>query len=257
MNIHRRSAYFMVLGVLLLLVLVLGLSPDVRLQTQADVFDQLPSKVGEFTGVDLSFCQNEQCMRVFRVGAWGSVSNCLTCDQSMDSVSLAENRLLPQDTDIRKKVYVGSDGEEFHVSIVMTGKERRSIHKPQVCLAAQGHTIVKQRVIQTTSGDNETLGIMLLDLNGAPTGELTPSYQDTSSFAYWFVGGGHVTPYHMERLLYMFQDRVFRNVNHRWAYISVSTARKRNSSDLVDRIKYFVSQLNPLISRDQLAQNTK
>jgi hypothetical protein len=54
-------------------------------------------------------------------------------------------------------------------------------------------------------------------LNNGNTAELD------NIFYYWFVGHKVTTPYHLRRILMTNLDMVFHNVNHRWAYVVVSS----------------------------------
>ena len=90
----------------------------------------LPDHVAGLAGESLLFCQNEQCLRSFTSGTLAGRTNCPACSGPLATVSLGEKRLLPRDTGIRKRLY-GHDGiEQYLVTIVTAGTERRSIHKP-------------------------------------------------------------------------------------------------------------------------------
>ena len=45
---------------------------------------------------------------------------------------------LPADTQIVRREYLDSAGDRIMASIVLSGGEKRSIHRPEVCLPAQG-----------------------------------------------------------------------------------------------------------------------
>ena len=69
-----------------------------------------------------------------------------------------------------------------------------------------------------------------------------------------FVGKGTTTPYHFIRILKTSLDLLLHNVNHRWAYVIVSSpvlaglsADAESEEQTFHSIKVFVSQLAPQI----------
>jgi hypothetical protein len=76
-------------------------------------------------------------------------------------MSKAERDLLPGDTVVLKKRYVDADGHTIFVSIVMSGRERASIHRPQVCLVGQGNEIVDSDVQAVPIAGREPLDVMV------------------------------------------------------------------------------------------------
>ena len=65
--------------------------------------------------------------------------------------------------------------------------------------------------------------------------------------AYWFAGGGHETPDHFQRMVFMAWDNLFHNVRPRWAYVSVQTIPNPGECDPENRLVAFVRQLYPLL----------
>ncbi len=85
-------------------------------------------------------------------GLWGS-------DQP---VSESEKVILPADTEFAKKIYSDGLGNDIHCQIVLAGAEKRSIHRPEVCLPAQGWTIKSGEVVPVKLADGKTLEVMKL-----------------------------------------------------------------------------------------------
>lgn len=210
---------------------------------------ELPGKVGCWKGADVLYCQNENCMAVFTADELGGRSVCPRCNGILDTVSLAEKGSLPEDTVLLKKQYVHPSGEQIFVSIVVTGMQRASIHRPQWCMPGQGHTIEASRIIEIPLNNKDTLLVMLLDLKKLDTSTSGVLQIKTSTFAYWFVGKGRETPYHLQRLFWMAYDNIFRGVSQRWAYIAVATDRREGSDDNIKRIGDFIAELYPLIKK--------
>ncbi|MFC1453315.1 exosortase-associated EpsI family protein, partial [Verrucomicrobiota bacterium] len=176
----------------------------------------LPSSVGAYEGEALLFCRSEKCLREFLASELEFTNVCAACGGALGSTSLAEKRILPADTVIRRKCYVGPTGRRILVTVVLSGVEQKSIHRPQQCLPAQGHVIEGRRIVRVPMPGREPLDVMMLDLrrrHGRPGGEGRLSL---SNFAYWFVSGERETPYHLQRLFRMSWDRIVRNKARRW-----------------------------------------
>jgi len=169
-------------------------------------------------------------------------------------VSESEHVILPKDTEFAKKLYTNARGQAINCQIVLAGAEKRSIHRPEVCLPAQGWTIKSGEVIPVKLPDGRTLDVMKLLVSrpiALPNGDRR---ELTSIFCYWFVGKGTTTPYHMVRILKTSLDLLLHNVNHRWAYVIVScpvlaglSAGGENEEQTLEAIKSFISELAPQI----------
>ncbi len=142
-------------------------------------------------------------------------------------VSKVEKDNLPPDTGFSRKSYVNllHPEQEVKISIVLSGKDRSSIHRPELCLVGQGWTIK----------DNFAHNFSVPEMKGGllPTTVLRVEHSLTNVddtevlipvlFAYWFVGADTVVPTHGERLFQMARERLFGfNVN-RWAYVFAQT----------------------------------
>jgi hypothetical protein len=144
-----------------------------------------------------------------------------------------------------RKRYYNAAGQIIHVSIVLSGKERASIHRPQVCLRGQGRSVLREFVMPIPLPDRDPLEVMVLDLEHKISRPGFDAQPALSYYAYWFVGKNRETPRHLQRMIWMGIDRVFHNVAHRWAYISVGGGRQPDSEAYTREIRDFVSQLYP------------
>ena len=136
-------------------------------------------------------------------------------------ISGRELEVLPADTEYERAEYVNISGRKLTCSIVLAGADRRSIHRPEVCLPAQGWTIKSASFVTiAVEGGHQIPAKRLLlsrqiELRDGSQGEIKAySY-------YWFVGNDVVTADQKERVLLTAVDNILRNVNHRWAYITV------------------------------------
>lgn len=169
-------------------------------------------------------------------------------------VSEAEIRMLPKDTGFAKKAYKNFAGDQVATQIVLAGGEKRSIHRPEICLPAQGWNLKTGEAMPITLDNGQTLEVMRLIIS-RPV-EVRPGVQKelTSIFLYWFVGKNMTTPYHWMRLAHANWDKVVHNVNHRWAYVIVSAPvlegfapNGKNQEQTMEMLKSFVAEVAPEI----------
>ena len=198
-------------------------NPDAKLNLESGVQMTLPDQVGAFSG------------------------------KSAD-VSESEKVILPADTQFAKMLYSDPGGEQINCQIVLSGGEKRSIHRPETCLPAQGWTKKTSQVIPVKLSDGRTLEVMKLVIS-RPV-EVQPGVRKelTSLFIYWFVGKDITTPHHWYRILHTDWDRVVHGISHRWAYVIVSAPvldgfvpGAKNQDQTLDSLKAFIGEVAPQI----------
>ncbi|MEI6338898.1 MAG: exosortase C-terminal domain/associated protein EpsI [Verrucomicrobiota bacterium] len=138
-------------------------------------------------------------------------------------MSESEKRILPGDTEILRKRYTNSFGDQITCSIVLSGGEKRSIHRPEICLPSQGWILGTGGKVAVPLASGRTLEVT--DLNLSRQAEIQPGVfrPIRSQFLYWFVGKDITTSDHMVRILRTSWDRVYHKINHRWAYVLVTS----------------------------------
>lgn len=228
----------------------LAFSVDVQVSDVAGVKADLPDQVGEWRGYALRFCQNQTCQKEFDARSLADPAVCPQCGGQLAGMSFLESRLLPHDTVLVKKRYTNNVGRMMFASIVLSGRERASIHRPEVCLVGQGSEIVNQSVLEVPMDGRPPLQVKVLDMihrRGDPASAQTVHY---SYYAYWFVGHGRETPEHWQRMFWMASDRVLHNIAHRWAYISVASVRTEHGDEHLDQARDFIHDLYPQMLTD-------
>ena len=247
MEKQSTRPYIIVVCLMLFTSVALAISVDVNVTNEAGIRVELPDKVGTWTGVEMRFCVERTCRKRFTTDELDNPMNCPSCANELSSMTYAEKLQLPDDTILLKKRYTDLSGETLFASIVLSGKERASIHRPQVCLTGQNREIVASNVLQVPIANRDPLKVMVLDLyqKWEEEGKL---FEYASYYAYWFVGKNRETPYHLMRMFWMASDRVFKNVAHRWAYISVSGRREQNSDQYKEIVQEFLAELYPAMS---------
>jgi exosortase len=140
-------------------------------------------------------------------------------------VTAVERETLPPDTGYSRKNYVrlGRSQEQVFFSIVLSGRDRTSIHRPELCLIGQGWTIRASEQRTMRLDGQEEMAVTLLRIeretvraDGARV--IVPAF-----FAYWFAGNDRVTATHRGMLLRGAIDRVRRGRADRWAYVVAQT----------------------------------
>jgi len=181
-------------GIILLLAVAIGLAyffnPPINLESQAGVVMDLPTTIGDY------FSQK-------------------------GSISQVELDILPKDTEIARRNYTDTDGHQITCSIVLSGAEQRSIHRPEACLVGQGWTIIGQDTIPIAIASGHELNARKLTLQRQVTTPNGAVITVQAYYLYWFVGQNVTTSSEMKRVLLSNWDRVIHNRAHRWAYVSL------------------------------------
>lgn len=140
-------------------------------------------------------------------------------------VGLVERQILPSDTGFSRRIYVSPQAPEQVVllSIVLSGRDRSSIHRPELCLVGQGWSIAESGSHRFRHPAREHADFDATTLRLEFEGGTGDRVQAPSQMAaYWFVGGGRVVRTHWERMVWDVWARV-RGDPIRWAYVLMMT----------------------------------
>jgi EpsI family protein len=204
------------------------LTPNANTATESGIVLSLPYQIGPYWGTDTA-------------------------------ISLAEKTLLPDDTQFARKTYEDHEGDQILCSIVLSGGEKRSIHRPEVCLPGQGWTVKSTEPISVRLANGKILDVMKLDL--VRQVEIGPGRRINlkSWYLYWFVGKNTTTPYHWTRVFQTSWDRVFHNTNHRWAYVIVTSTvteglrpNGKSAQATLDALQEFISSVAPTFMKKEV-----
>jgi exosortase len=196
-----------------------------------------------------------------RMGAAGvkmelpdTVGDALGFDGSLDR----EHRLLPADTEFAKKEYLSASPRPITCEIVLTGGERSSIHRAEACLLGQGWTILGNEEVTVALGTGRTQKVRLLELSKVRDGQRLFGY-----FLYWYVGADRTTDDTFSRILLTSWDQLTRRVNHRWAYVTVTSelppsqgGSEEAKRALVSRLVRFAADVIPSIQKPETLAGT-
>lgn len=240
------SIVFATSGLLLLVAVKVDDAVD------AGVAEELPECVGVWKGYDFLHCWNESCLRGYSTFAAEKGSRCSNhgCGQVLhETWSLPEKQLLPPDTVLMKKQYRQTDGATLQVSVVVSGQEQVSIHRPQICLVGQGFEITGERDIRVESPETGSFVVRMMDLvrrRRTADGRLD---EQKSFYLYWFVSRDHETTSHSERMLWTAWRRTLHGESPRWAYIGVSGVTDGSQGVSGNKLLDFVRALRKQIRR--------
>ena len=242
------TPYLVLIGLMVITALALAFTVDVTLNDTAGILMDLPSAMdGGWSGNELRYSHDPEAPREqYRASELEIPDMDPISGDKLFTMSLAEYDALPHDTRFVKSIYTNEASDQVFVSIVLSGKERSSIHRPQRCLVGQGNTIEKTKYFKIPLEGRDPLKVCIL--------ETIKNYKDAEGnsqayrgyYAYWFVGQQRETPSHYERMFWLAWDRVVHSVAHKWAYIAISGTREEDVTDAYkEEIEAFVQKLYP------------
>jgi len=240
------------------------------------IADDLPHQLPGYTSDRPWFCHDEQCyastdeLTLTSKGLQdGDGFKCPTCAKPMQKISIGEKRDLPHDTTILKRTYRSAgSGECYTTSVVISGKSRGSIHRPELCLPAQGFVMLgvgtsplhvpggkprQARVIHAQHSSalyaqgrkrEEALNIHIIQ------DRASSSSAQKFSFAYWFISRERENTSHAERTLIDIWDRSVHNRINRWAMVTISASSPLDTKESMGAFEAFLGEFYPKIFRD-------
>ena len=151
-----------------------------------------------------------------------------------------EKAILARDTEFERITYFDQDGllPSTQASLVFSGKNlSQSIHRPEVCLRAQGWTFVSERYLswKDVLPGGETLPVKeivcrrVFQRNNAE-GDPEPLILENGEtahlwrvFYYTFAGHEKILAGHYQRTFEDMKDRLIEGYDQRWAYATFSS----------------------------------
>ncbi len=138
-----------------------------------------------------------------------------------------EREVLPADTGFSRKNYVSllDRRQQVFLSIVLSGRDRTSIHRPEICLVGQGWTITGRTSHAFRRPDDAQARVpaTVLRIEREFTNARGQKVKVPALLAYWFVGADKIVASSTERVIYTSLDRLRHMQAHRWAYVVAQT----------------------------------
>lgn len=194
-----------------------------------------------------------------------------------EEMSEQEVQWLPKDTTQLKMVYRDPYAPEgllgiyrsLSATLILAGSDPRSLHRPEVCMPAQGWEITQREVvpIETEGGTLEVMDLHLLRYWQKENGEYYlddkgEKISQRAHYVYWLVGRDDSTPNYWEMKLRGVMNNMFKNVNDRWGYPSVMVwvdERKGEAGEVEARARIvdFISEVAPKYQKSLGAKERK
>lgn len=236
--------------VVVLLLLSLGtfaarsMVPPPAYDTSDFIAPTLPQSVGNFTSEVPWFCHNPQCLHsseestLKRQELDGKECYvCPACGGKMAQVSLGELTDLPRDTTIIKRNYRAPDGLVYAFSVVIGGRQRNSIHRAELCMPAQGFTMLDAQVMALHLANGRVIKVRKIDAQRGGGAPLT--------LIYWFTSRERECCSHAERILLDVWDRSIHNRINRWVMLAANVVGGVETPESVERLEAFLGELLP------------
>ena len=157
--------------------------------------------------------------------------------------------ILPKDTSFGQRLYSAPDNFQALINVVLMGRDRSSMHKPQICFEGQGWIINDNVSTETTVPIERpcayNLPVMKLIANKVVSvnGQQT-TYRQV--YVYWFLAPNEITAKHWQRMWWLARDLFRTGVLHRWAYISFRSICAPGQEDVTfERLKKLIAAAVP------------
>ncbi len=157
-------------------------------------------------------------------------------------VTPIEREVLPSDTGFARRNYVSTRNRQDQVflSIVLSGRDRTSIHRPELCLVGQGWSIEGRTTHTFTHPAGGTVPATVLRIVRETVDARGERRRIPAAFAYWFVGEGAIEPTHAGRLWRTALNRL-RGRNDRWAYVVAQTLSFDGEAEALARLQVVLN----------------
>jgi exosortase/archaeosortase family protein len=172
-------------------------------------------------------------------------------------VTAVEREILPKDTGFSRKIYLRHQDPTHAVllSIVLSGRDRTSIHRPELCLLGQGWTLIERGPHRFAAGAERGFPATLLRVRkeipaSAAPGRSAPAdpahpqvFQQL--VAYWFVSADTIVATHWERIARDAWNRVAPARADRWASVLMQTDAADGEAAALARMQAVLDGTRP------------
>ena len=133
-----------------------------------------------------------------------------------------EKNLLDEGVRLSRDVYVSDTGRLIMATVILSGFEKRSLHRPEVCLPNQGWTVADRMLFPLHLEDGRDINIMMMRIFRDVEPQPGVRIRTRAINFYWYIGSdGTTCADHYEHVILSYSDAVFRNIQHRWAMASI------------------------------------
>lgn len=166
----------------------------------------------------------------------------------MDEVTLA---VLPKDTSFGRRRYQAPDRFTLELRIVLMGRDRTSLHRPQFCLTGQGWKIDDVASSETNLKVERPFNYDLPVVGLVAHSSITRDGQTqalSGVYVYWYVAddGLCASTSGLQRMWWMASKLLRTGVLQRWAYVSCFAAcLPGQEAATFERMKPFIAAAVP------------
>ncbi len=172
--------------------------------------------LGVCAGTDISFQVSKPGVRLELPLTFGEYQG-----REFD-ITAEEKNLLDEGVKLVRNVYAAPSGRQFMATVILSGFEKRSLHRPEVCLPNQGWTVTDRTQVPLRLDDGREITAVMMRIFRDSEPQPGVRVRTRAVNFYWYIGSdGTTCPEHYEHVLLSYVDSVFRNIQHRWAMASI------------------------------------
>ncbi len=164
-----------------------------------------------------------------------------------ENVDPYELLVLPTDTGFGRRRYRDeADHFEALLTVVLMGTDRASLHRPELCLPAQGVSLVYRNTLRLPTEDGE---VEVLQCHGQVPRTAEPGSENRRIvFAYFFLASDRQTSSHTARQFISMRDLIWRGEMPRWAMVTCTTSCWVGEENATfEKMKHFLAVAIPAI----------
>jgi EpsI family protein len=174
-------------------------------------------------------------------------------------VTEVERNLLAKDTEFARNNYTDFRGHNIFFSIVLSGMQQSTFHRPEICLVGQGWSIDQSHDIPIVLDSGHSLLVRNLLLHRQAVDPQGHFHLVQAYHLYWYVTDNAATPSYLGRDWITVWDRILQSRDHRWASIAVmSVVTKAQRSDGLDgqqtiaMLAEFIRRILPSVQKSEM-----
>lgn len=139
-----------------------------------------------------------------------------------NDMTAKEKDLLDEGVRLTRIAYLSAPSRLILATVILSGFEKRSLHRPEVCLPNQGWTVTDRTPMQIHLEDGRDIPIMMMRIFRDVEPQPGVRIRTRALNFYWYIGSnGTSCADHYEHIFLSYYDGVFRNTYHRWAMASI------------------------------------
>lgn len=199
-----------------------AMPPEGRLSSSSDVLVKSGAALALGVGVMVVCWATPSAAQLaessFREGLPETVDGCPSLALTMTS---KERALFDETVKLDRRLYLTPDNRQVLVTVVLSGRVKKTLHQPERCLPDQGWIISSRQVVPLHLKDGRELQATVLSLFRDVIKEDGSRVRMRALNLYWYQGSeGYSTPSYDMSTFVSYRDAILQNLNHRWGQAS-------------------------------------